>query len=263
MLDAEIPVLLRKESLEALGAQLDFEKDVLPPMRHAVTAPLRVNETGHCLSSVVEFGKGHPRSDRGPNLAASYFAWRSSDKRPDSPGEGLHLPPVESGLLRFVPPKEFSECAAATLGDAGGDSISEPRKIFSKLHVRWGRTSANQSTRVLVDSDGGMPHLANYVDEVLENCEVRWAPDKAPHVPIAGTCAVSMFTQKAQVDLRFSSDLIALRAMDVSPKYSPLPPVPPKNPQEVRGDFCGGRLGTFGRPKCIQMDEGGERKNEI
>ena len=173
------------------------------------------------------------------------------------------MPPVESGLLRFVPPIEFPACATATLGDAGGDSISEPTKICSKLHVRWVRASANQLTRVLVDSDGGMPHLANYVDEVLENCEVRWAPDKAPHVPIAGTCAVSMFTQKAQVDLPFLGDLTALRAMDVFPKYSPLPPAPPKNPQEVRGDFCGGRLGTSGPPKCIQMDEGGERKNEI
>ena len=173
------------------------------------------------------------------------------------------MPAVESGLLRFVLPKEFPACAAATLGDAGGDSISEPRKVFSKLHVGWGRASANQLTRVLVDSDGGMPHLANYVDEVLENCEVRWAPDKAPHVPIAGTCAVSMFTQKAQVDLPFLGDLTALRAMDVFPKYSPLPPAPPKNPQEVRGDFCGGRLGTSGPPKCTGMGEGGEWQNAI
>ena len=82
-LDAEIPAFLRKESLEALGAQLDFEKDVLSSMRHGVMAPLRVNEMGHYISSVVEFGKGRPRSDRRPNLAASYFEWRSSEKRPD------------------------------------------------------------------------------------------------------------------------------------------------------------------------------------
>ena len=34
VLDAEIPALLRKGALEALGAQLDFEKDALSHLRH-------------------------------------------------------------------------------------------------------------------------------------------------------------------------------------------------------------------------------------
>ena len=36
VLGAEIPALLRKGALEALGAQLDFEKDTLPLLRHGV-----------------------------------------------------------------------------------------------------------------------------------------------------------------------------------------------------------------------------------
>ena len=36
-----------------------------------------------------------------------------------------------------------------------------------------------------------------------------------------------------------------------------------KNPQEVWDVFCAGWLGTFGPPKSIQMDEGGEWKNEV
>ena len=51
--------------------------------------------------------------------------------------------------------------------------------------------------------------------------------------------------------------------MDVFSKYSLLHQVKSKNPQEVRDVFCAGWLGTFGPPKSIQMDEGGEWKNEV
>ena len=173
------------------------------------------------------------------------------------------MPLVESGLIRFVPPRDFSACTAVTSGDARGDSISGPKKIIMKLHVNWGHASATQLKRVLVDSDGGTSHLANYVDDVLGNCDVCTAFDKAPHVPIAGTSAVLMFNEKAQVDLLFLGDPIVAHAMHVISKNSLLRPVQSKNPQEVWGVFCGGRLCTFGPPKCIQMDEGGERQNAI
>ena len=84
--------------------------------------------------------------------------------------------------------------------------------------------------RVLVDSDGGVSHSVNDVDEVLENGDVCRASDKAPHVPLAGASAVSMFNEKVQVDLLFIEDLIALRAMDAFPKDSLFLPVQSKNP---------------------------------
>ena len=68
---------------------------------------------------------------------------------------------------------------------------------------------------MLGDSDGINSHSANYVDEVLENCDVFGAPDKAPHVPIAGASAVSVFNEKVQVDLLFLADLIVLHASDM------------------------------------------------
>ena len=155
-LDDEIPALLRKSALEASGAQLDFETDVLSLMRHGAKVPLEVNGMGHYILSAVEFGKGPPCSDRRPNLAASYFEWSFLDKRPDLSDGGLHLPLVESGLLCFVLPKDFSACAAVTLGDARDNSISDPKKIIMKLHVNWGHALAIQLKRVLVDSGGGM-----------------------------------------------------------------------------------------------------------
>ena len=66
-----------------------------------------------------------------------------------------------------------------------------------------------------------------------------------------------------KVDLLFSGDIIALRALAAFPEYSPPLPFKFRNPQEVRAVFCEGWLGTFGPSKCIQMDEGGEWGNEI
>ena len=77
-------------------------------------------------------------------------------------------------------------------------------------------------------------------------------------MPGLATSAASMSNGKAQVEVLFPGDLIALQAMDMFPKYSPLLSVQSKNPPEVWGVFLGGWLGTFGPPKCTQMDEGGE-----
>ena len=60
-------------------------------------------------------------------------------------------------------------------------------------------------------------HLVNYVDEVLEHCDLCRARDKAPHVPIAGTTTAPMSNETLQVDL-FSEDIIALRASDAYSK---------------------------------------------
>ena len=151
-------------------------------------------------------------------------------KRLGSSGGGLHSPLVEGGILRLVPPEEFSASTAVLLGGARDDSISDPRQIIMKLHVNRGRASANQLKRVLLDSDGGMSHLVNRADGVLESCDMCRAFDKAPHVPIAGASAVSTFNEKVQGDLPFLGDLSVLHAMDMFSKYSLRLPVPPKNP---------------------------------
>ena len=62
-----------------------------------------------------------------------------------------------------------------------------------KLHLNWRHASARQLTRDLVDSEGGNSHLADSVDEVPEQCELRRAFEKAPRVPIAGASTASVF----------------------------------------------------------------------
>ena len=128
LLDAEIPAWLRKGALEALGAQLDFEKDTLSPLRHGVREPLRVNAEGQYIVRAVEFG-------RGPNVTASYFERSVVEKRPDLSDGGLHLRLAESESIRFAPPREFPACTAVTLGDAQDDSISDPKKLITKLRT--------------------------------------------------------------------------------------------------------------------------------
>ena len=62
--------------------------------------------------------------------------------------------------------------------------------------------------------------MVNFVDDVLDHCDVCRAFDEAPHVPVAGTHAVSMFNEKVHVDPLFLDDLIAVHAMDMFSKYS-------------------------------------------
>ena len=82
-----------------------------------------------------------------------------------------------------------------------------------------GHASAQQRKRVSADSDGEKMHLVNIANEVSERRDICRASDEAPHVPITGTSAVLMFTEKLQVDSLFLGGLIALRAMDVFSKY--------------------------------------------
>ena len=89
--------------------------------------------------------------------------------------------------------------------------------------------------RVLVGAERSNTRLLTFVDGVLKQRGVRRSPDKAPHVPVAGTLTVSMFREKSHEDFLVSGDIIALRAMVVASKYFYLAPVRSKTPQEVRG----------------------------
>ena len=68
---------------------------------------------------------------------------------------------------------------------------------------------------------------------MLQQSEPRRAPEKATHVPEAGTSSVSPFNVKLQVDLPFLEDAIAHHAMDLYPMYSPLGPARSQNPKEI------------------------------
>ena len=116
-----------------------------------------------------------------------------------------------------------------------------------KLHLNCGHAPAQQENRALVDSDGESMHLVNHVGEVLEQREACRASDEASRAPKAGTSTVSSFLD----------DVIALHVMGAFSKYSSLLPIRSTNPQEAWDVFCNPRIGIFGRPKSIQMDEGG------
>ena len=112
-------------------------------------------------------------------------------------------------------------------------------------------------------------HLANYVDEVWEQCDICRAFDQAQHVPIAGPATLSMLNGKLRTDLLFLDHAIALRAMDVSSSRARQSGTPfssrraQKNPQEACDAFRIARIGVFGHPKCMQMDGVGGWQNEV
>ena len=106
-------------------------------------------------------------------------------------------------------------------------------------------------------------NVATTADEVLGQCKVRRAFDKAPHAPIAGTPTASVSNEKLQADLLFPGDLIALRAMDVFSKYSLLIPVRSEGPPEVWDFISDSRIGVSGQPQSIRTDEGEEGQNKL
>ena len=81
--EAAIPELLRKSALEPQGGQLDFASDVFTIRNHGLGVPLKANEMGHYVLSVVSSGEGPPRSVRGPKLMASYCGRAFVDTRPE------------------------------------------------------------------------------------------------------------------------------------------------------------------------------------
>ena len=102
-----------------------------------------------------------------------------------------------------------------------------------------------------MDSDRDNMHLANCVDEVLEQCDAGRSFSAAPHVPIAGTSTVPRFSERLQVDLLFSGDLLVLHAIDVFSEYSHLIPGRLGGPEAVRAAFSVAWVGVCGQPKCI------------
>ena len=99
-----------------------------------------------------------------------------------------------------------------------------------KLYVNPGRAPDHQLLRDSADSVGKSVNLAPYVDEVLEQREIRRAFDQSPHIPIAATSTESMSRGELEADLLILGDAIALRAVDVFSKYSLLIPGRSKNP---------------------------------
>ena len=100
--------------------------------------------------------------------------------------------------------------------------------------------------------------LVHSVDGLLERREFRRALDKASHIPVAGTSAVPTPNANLKVELLLRGGAIVLRAMDVRYTYFLLIPERPKNSHEAWGVFRISRIATFGRPKRMHMDGGGE-----
>ena len=84
----DISALLRKGALKALGGQPDFPRDV----------PLKVNNIGRYILSVVAFGEGRSSKTKSPTFRASYSGSAFSEQRPSVSCGGFRVPYAEEGL---------------------------------------------------------------------------------------------------------------------------------------------------------------------
>ena len=173
-----------------------------------------VNDMGHYILSVVNFGGRRWGVERSPNFSAPMVEWACLRKRPNFEKGGFLLPFTEDAMWSLTPPRTFSACKAVTLGDARGGTLSEPKKVAMKLHVNWGMLRRSRSNGSWWTPKGGNLELLQHVGEVVGRRDVCRALDRAPHVPIAGTPTVSMFNEEAQVHPPFPGATIALHVMN-------------------------------------------------
>ena len=125
-LEADIPALLRKGAMEAIGGQLDFLHGSFNLRRRGAQIPPRVNRAGRCILSEVDFRRGPSwRASNCPEASASSLPL--ARKFPDLPDGGLHLPCAPDGLYRF---------------GARDGCLTDPKKIVMKLHVSSGHAPA-------------------------------------------------------------------------------------------------------------------------
>ena len=82
--------------------------------------------------------------------------------RPDVRNGGVRLSGLANGQSQFSHPNQFEACRAVLLKDAMDSSFEDARGIVRKIHVIWGRTSAHQLKRILVDTGGAKRRLLQF-----------------------------------------------------------------------------------------------------
>ena len=108
----------------------------------------------------------------------------------------------------------------------------------------------------LLDTGGADQRLPDAAGEVVSQCEVCQAFEKAPNFPAAGASPASPFNEKIQVGLLFVDAAIALRAMDSRSEYSLSVKACSENPLDMRDALADSRIASVGRPRAIQLDAG-------
>ena len=177
----------------------------------------------------------------------------TSEKSVSQPQQAL---PVEPASCEIAPPIHNALTSSA-LGEASGGEKSDSKEIARRLHVNWGRAPAQQLERTMAEAERKAGRLIPLADYVVKECDVCRACFVAPAILVAGTSSTSFFNDRVQVDLLSSDDLIILHVLDLFSRYSVFVPGRPKNPEEVRDAFSASWIAVFGKPKIVQMDEGG------
>ena len=120
-----------------------------------------------------------------------------------------------------------------------------------EFHSNWARAAAGLPKRISV-------HVADISDAVPCQHEVSRAFDEAPHVAIARTPVVSAFNEKVQVDSPSPDDVITWDEVALSSIHSCLLRGPSRNHPAVWEPCAASWVTIFGKPRCVQVDAGGD-----
>ena len=115
--------------------------------------------------------------------------------------------------------------------------------------MNWGRSSASQFKRFLVDAENGSNTAPRVADKVANHCGVCQVLNNAPPLPTAGTSKVPASIGKVRAVLPILDDVITLRAMRLSSEFPLLVRVLSEGPLEAWDAFAGSRIVVSGKPR--------------
>ena len=78
--------------------------------------------------------------------------------------------------------------------------MPDAEKMVAKFYANWGNSSAEESKRVLVDSDAEIVGLFGFAGDPLQRCDVCRAFGNAPLPPTAGAPMAPPYKRNRQVD---------------------------------------------------------------
>ena len=124
--EADIPALLRKGALEALGGKEESPRNAPTLGRLGAEAPVTVGGKSHYVLNAASFLRGRDLLGSCPTRSAARFGLVASTKRPVLSNGGLRCLKAEAGLHQFDPPPTFSERTEVSSGDSVGSFLPDP-----------------------------------------------------------------------------------------------------------------------------------------
>ena len=148
------------------------------------------------------------------------------------------------------------------------ESLTNPKTIATKLHKQFGHPVDSAKLKQLVtDSGNNNTELLSAIDEVTESCDVCNKYKKARSKPIVSLPLSQEFNDLVAMDLKFIKvgevTHTILHIIDVFTRFSAATVISAKRKVVIVDSILRIWVSTFGSPRTIFSDNGGEFNNEL